>query len=125
MSKSIIVSFACNDPDNGDPLGRASACHIEDLELQNTLIGGGDVKVSFKGELLSVGRLRVPFLWSKGWYGNWCWDGYGMPAESALAIVNYLMKLKYWRCEGGECKAFDKFNAKQPLSLEELLLAVS
>src|SRR5258708_39512128 len=104
----IIVSFACNDPDNGAPLGRASACHIDDLELVNTLIGGGDVKVWHEGEVLHVGRLSVGFLWSNGWYGNWCWDAYAVPPESAVAIVNYLMKRKWWRCEGGECKAFDK-----------------
>lgn len=125
MSKSVIVSFACNDPDNGLPLGRASACHIEDLELVDTLIGGPGIKVRVEGEVLHVGRLSVGFLWSKGWYGNWCWDGYAMPAESAVAIVNYLMKRKYWRCEGGECVAFDKFNERQPLSLEEFLNAVA
>lgn len=134
MLNEIIVSFACNDPNNGDQLPTASACHIDDFELQNTLIGGGNVKVSHTafperlstGErgMLFVGHIRVEYYWHKGWYGNWCWDGYSMPAKNALAIVNYLMKLKWWRCEGGECNAFDKFNAKQPLTLEELLIAV-
>jgi hypothetical protein len=120
----IIVSFCCNG-DQGIPLGKATACHIEDLELQDTLIGGGEVKIRHEGEVLHVGRLSVGFLWYKPYFGNWYWDGYAVPPESAVAIVNYLMKRKWWHCEGGECNAFEKFNARQPLTLDELLKAVA
>ena len=128
---SIMVSFACNDPDNGAPLGKASAVHIADFELQYTLIGGwGGVKLSYQpGEpgrdgKLKVGRITVPCLYQRCWLENWCWDGYAVPLESATEIVNYLMKQKYWHCERGECNVFDKFNAKRPINKAELLAAV-
>jgi hypothetical protein len=129
---SIVVSFACNHPDNGDFLGRFEACHIGDFELQCTMIGSSVKlrKVPFKDPVpgkpfgaLHVGRLEVGYFYWTCWFGNWCWDGFSVADEDAVAIVNYLMKLKYWTCEGGECKALHKFNAREPLTLEELRYA--
>ena len=101
----IVVSVACNHPDNGGFEGRATAIHLPDgaLELETVNIAG----VNFK-ELcgaIRIMRRRFPVLGSQDWYGNWCWNAYTMNRRDVVRLLVYLKERKHiWQPDGGWCE---------------------
>jgi hypothetical protein len=137
---SYRIELCCNDPDNGNPLG--AACAIEfsgngqdvagSAKVVNTLIGGGDVRMSRKvcenscpanryaKYVLRIGRLKVFCFEYREWFGNWCWDAAWIAGADAVGVANYLTRLKYWHCEYAPSEFFEKFNAKQLIAPEDM-----
>lgn len=117
--KDIIqVDFACND-EHGQPMGLAERVNIGELELECTLWKGG---VSLRSErgVVYIGRQKYQKYGYKYGVGNWCWDGYWMKESDALRLISYLERQKYWSCTSGPCEQYDKFEQKQPFTLEDL-----
>ncbi len=44
----------------------------------------------------------------------------GTSLENSVVLCNRLMKLKSWRCHGGQTDLMEAFNARQPITVEEL-----
>jgi hypothetical protein len=119
------IDFACND-EHGLFMERAERVTIGELDLECFLIGGGvKMKIFPAGQnlFLKVGRVILPFTGHSGG-GNWCWEGYEVPGEYAVKLLNYLQRQKYWGCDGGPVEAVDKFESKKPFTLEDLELCL-
>jgi hypothetical protein len=117
------IHFACND-EHGNFMGRAERIQIGDLSLECTLMYSGVKLETEAGQLLRVGRILVPFSGYRYGVGNWCWDGYRIADEDVLKIIHYLQKQKYWTCHEGPCDQYEKFNAKQSFTVEDLKAVV-
>ncbi len=113
------VDFACND-EHGHFMGRAERVTVGELELECTLLYSGVKLETLAGQQVRVGRLVLPYSHYKYGVGNWCWDGYWLADEDVVKIINYLMRQKYWSCESGPEQGYEKFNAKQPFTVEDL-----
>ena len=70
--------------------------------------------------LLRFGREKAFVLEYRAHYGNWCWDCAWIAGVDALRLANYLMRLKYWECEEAPENFYAKFNAREPLTYEDM-----
>lgn len=116
---SCLVSFACND-ENGQFTGKAERVQIGDLSLECRMLYGGVMIQPIDDRQLKLGRLLLSHCGYKYGVGNWCWDGYWLPDEEILRLINYLMRLKYWHCEEAPTEQFVKFNDHIPFSQADL-----
>jgi hypothetical protein len=117
----IHVSFCCND-DYGNFKGSAWRISFSEYELdvEENLWPPHGVGLKFDETMRAdqSGRLKVgrdiwrPYAGRCGG-GNIYWQMVRMAGIDAIGIMNYLMRLKHWHAEGGECYLFDQFNAKQ------------
>lgn len=103
-------------------MGKAERVTVGDLELECRLWGGGVRMRMVNRELLKIGRVELPFTGYRYGVGNWCWDGYDIPDEYVVKLINYLEKQKYWDVDAGPVEACDKFEAKQPFTVADLSL---
>jgi hypothetical protein len=118
---AIRIDMCCNDPDNGSWTGKAEYIHIQDVELYGPVVSvnheGRKLKSARPAEgdtTLRIGRVVVPCLGYKTWYGNWCWDAAAVRAVNALKILNYLIG-RGWKCEQAACEVYDAINAGHPI----------
>jgi hypothetical protein len=123
----FVIALACNDHRNGVPLGYAEAITIEGIRL----VGGRVVAVNFREQptrratahdglhTLCIGRLKIPALGYKRWYGNWVWDAASVRPLNALSVINYLAAKPDWFCEEGESTLFRAFNRRRVITREE------
>lgn len=44
----------------------------------------------------------------------------GTSLKNSVVLANRLMKLKSWRCHGGQIDLMEAFNSRQPITVEEL-----
>lgn len=44
----------------------------------------------------------------------------GTSLKNSVVLANRLMKLKSWRCHGGQTDLMEAFNSRQPITVEEL-----
>jgi hypothetical protein len=124
---AVRVNFACNDPDNGDCLGRFNHMDVDAGDLHMEFEGyydeedGCPVEFSFATRSgmgrVKVGSLEVQAFAFRGWYGNWCWDGVSVSWVDALALINQLGP--DWRMTEGPCLLFDAFEARHEISPQE------
>jgi hypothetical protein len=56
---------------------------------------------------------RFPFLQSKDWIGNWCWNGYALPRDEAKKLLRHLRESGRWRCTHGPTRWYDWFNMER------------
>jgi hypothetical protein len=118
----ITVSLCCQD-ERGSWTGRATSIHFDEYELETTEAAypqsGVRIKLGTQREdnkrVLRVGRDIWREIHGEGSGGNIFWYAVLLRGVDAIGLMNYLMKLKWWRSEGGECYLFDQFNAKQPI----------
>ena len=112
MPKLLLIDFACNDPDNGNFTGRCDKVELPEssFSVECTMLYGG-VKISFDGETLSFGRLKIPHHGHKTWVGNWCWDGCWLAIPDTLKLLNYIKTLKHWSFDEGWCSLCDPLEA--------------
>jgi hypothetical protein len=115
----ITVSICCND-DNGFSTGRAVRIDFDqyELELEDTLWPPRGVKFEWNGPAptkIKFGRdiWRPVVLAGDG--GNIFWQNIRMTGIDCIGLMNYLMTLKHWRANAGECYLFYQFNAKKPI----------
>lgn len=118
----IHVQICCND-DNGSFTGRAIRVDFNEYELtvEDSLWPPRGVSVAFSVDS------RVRFgrdIWRvsgglEGYGGNIFWRNLRLSGVDAIGLMNYLMTLKYWRADAGECYLFDHFNERTPIVPKE------
>lgn len=125
--KMINVQICCND-DNGIHTGRVIRFDFDvyELEVEDTLWPPRGVRMHVKPnastlfpELVRFGRdMWRPVLLGGGG-GNIFWRVIRMRGVDCIGLMNYLMTLKYWHANAGECYLFDHFNEKTPIVPKE------
>jgi hypothetical protein len=122
---AIHVDFACNDPDNGNPVGKFHQLQVQagvdDMEFEGPCYQRDGVIFRMEGEMAHVGRLRIPVLAYRSWVGNWCWDRIYVSWVHALEIINYLGKLEKqgWHMSCGPEQLFEAFNERHAITPAE------
>ena len=125
----LTVQICCND-DNGIPTGRVTRVDFDlyELEVEDTLWPARGVSIRYRAAHFAKGRnnTQVRFgrdIWRNiggmGGGGNIFWSAIRMSGVDCIGLMNYLMTLKYWRANAGECYLFDHFNDKQPIVPKE------
>ena len=113
----LHVQICCNDQ-NGLFTGRATRVDFNEYELtvEDSLWPPVGVKVQFTDTRVKFGRdIWRPTPGLGGYGGNIFWRGLRMSGIDCIGLMNYLMTLKHWRADAGECYLFDQFNSKQPI----------
>lgn len=123
MPRSILLEFACNDPDNGNFTGRCGKVEISIAEVgtiadldcgtwppsryprfsAGTKAATDYVRIA--GRKFQVGSYKT-------WYGNWCWDCARISPIVAANVLNFLRE-KQWHNEGGLCEIGDQWDSGQ------------
>lgn len=121
-SREVLAAFFCNDPNNGNFIGRAMSCNWStahkrrfnnSLSLEYELAENGQ-SLTIEDALLTFTLNGVPFPYKRiiPWYGNWCWEGFVMKREAGIRLLKHLQADDGWRCEEPPTRLFDWFNAK-------------
>lgn len=117
-ARHLIVSFACNDPDNGSFAGRALFCHVEVPKGEYVEFDHDDWKdgapFDFDDATITLDGQKYRFERRKGWYGNWCWDGFWVPREEAIRLLLAMHASQEWHCTAGTVKILDWLERKAP-----------
>lgn len=125
----ISVQICCND-DNGINTGRVTRMDFDqyELECEDTLWPPRGVSLHFRAAHFARGRNSSQIkigrdIWRNfagiGGGGNIFWISVRMAGVDCIGLMNYLMTLKYWRANAGECYLFDRFNEKKPIVPKE------
>lgn len=109
-----------NDPANGEPSGR-----IAGIEL----CGDGTTRLDLEPckypeprfrwvQRKAEKRIRIsgrefPYLGSKSWVGNWCWDAVVMSPSVAADLLNHL-RTEGWQATGGEVRYGRLWDSGEP-----------
>ena len=112
------VSFACNDPDNGDFIGRAMAAQVEslglhpwDAELVHDDWGRGcRLTVDYKLMKLRIHGVWFPFKARRSWFGNWCWEAFEFERATGKRLLMLMRERGPWHCEAGASTFFRWWN---------------
>lgn len=116
MKKAAWFDIACNDPDNGVFAGIANMiqyrCGDEYIELESRNWEG--FTFSRGDGWIRIHRRRFAVIQSKGWVGNWCWDGFQMRRTEAKRFLSTLKSSGDWHCVQGPSRWFEWFNGPQP-----------
>lgn len=99
----ILVDFACNNPDNGDFLGKCERIELPHCAME---LEGSEHQIIFGERAIKFGRKMFNCRGYKRWVGNWCWDGTWMEPADAVKLLAYLKELG-WRCTAGWCDLID------------------
>jgi hypothetical protein len=121
---AITLNFACNDPDNGNFVGRFDRMDLDagDLHME---FEGSETSVEFdfptRGGYgnVTVGEKQTTSLAYKEWYGNWCWNAASFTWVEALEIINYLGATGEWSMTDGPCSLFDAFDKRHAITQTE------
>ncbi len=118
------ICICCNDPDNGQSLGRSDFIEIDfnnDSLLSCRLQGGRIVtKLHPNGTEVRIGGLKIPSRNYGFWHGNWCWDSFTTTLPEAIKIFNYLACRVNWHCEESIEEIFTAFNERKEITVEDI-----
>lgn len=86
---TLLVAFACNNPDNGSHGEKFEACNVclpgeSSIELTRY---GHPMTIRFFDRWIRVGRRNYSSTGSIEWFGNWCWDAARVSTEGAAQII--------------------------------------
>ena len=119
---AIHVDFACNDPYNGNFVGKFHMMSVrageDDIDFEGPWNQSEGITFRIAEDHAYVGRLKVP-IWSyREWVGNWCWNSITVSWDEALKIINYLGKSKTggWHMSEGPTELFEAFNERQEIT---------
>lgn len=119
--RRLRVSFACNNPDNGDFVGRATAANAEslyrvghhpwDAELVHDDWGRGcRLTVDDKLMKLRIHGVWFPFKARRSWFGNWCWEAFEFERGTGKRLLMLMRERGPWHCEAGASTFFRWWN---------------
>lgn len=114
----FLLTFACNNPNNGMDTGKVDAISFgsaDTLELYGKTLRLRQVD----DHHIRIGHITLPHKGYRTWVGNWCWDGAWVETEDAARLLRYL-RLHGWECESGEVGLVEKFEAGQEISAEDI-----
>ena len=119
---AITLNFACNDPDNGNFIGRFDRMDVDAGTLHMELEGGSESIISFDFPIrggygtVKIGDREWTGLYYREWYGNWCWNAAGFTWVEALEIINHLGATGEWRITDGPSALFEAFNERSQIT---------
>lgn len=127
----LRADFCCNNPENGNFTGRATAIHLPGINFEHDHVLGVRLSVNrakmtlrlggpWKGA--TAGRWFTFDGWHQ-WFGNWCWDAYWLRSAEMISLVRYLMAHPDWRPEGYAVDLMERFQASQALPEAQRLKA--
>lgn len=126
MSDQLVsIHMACNNPDNGDFVGRVCQIELPDgaLELTakawNITSMRGCPKLRENGNYMIFAGKVWPFVRRRSWVGNWCWDGYTMTESVATGFMVWLHSRGLFHCEGGWLELCEAWDQPAPLVLPD------
>lgn len=117
-SRSIVVHFACNDGRNGTFAGEAEGCEISLAGRSDAISLDGWARrftVDEPGLRFCIHGAWFPFMSSREWVGNWCWNAYRLKRPQALRLIAHL-RWHGWTCNGGStrvCDWYDRLPVKE------------
>lgn len=121
----VSIHMACNDPDNGDFVGRVCQIALGNDALELTAKAWGILsyrgcpKLRDEASVFFLAGKRWPFVQRKSWLGNWCWDGYALKPDIATAFMVWLHRRGLFKCEGGWVELCEAWDAPAPLALPD------
>jgi hypothetical protein len=122
---AIHVDFACNNPDNGNPVGKFHMMQVRagdiDMEFEGPCYQSDGIRFNSDRGTTRVGRIKVNALSYKSWVGNWCWDSITVSLKDALRIINYVGRQtkQGWHMSCGSEILFDAFDKRHAITEEE------
>ena len=117
---AITLNFACNDPDNGNFVGRFDRMDLDAGGL-HMVFDGPEETICFDFPMhggygsVTINEEHFPSLAYREWYGNWCWNAASFTWREALTIVNYL-GANGWRVTDGPSDLFEAFNERHEIT---------
>lgn len=94
--RTTIVSIACNHYHNGMFQGHFSSIECGEVTLESPWADRNlKIRVDEQAKQLTIGKRSWPFISSKDWLGNWCWNGYRVTSEVAAEIMTYVRSKRY------------------------------
>lgn len=120
MSADLIrIDICCNDPDNGlfDHVARQIDLPDNLMELEARYYDRPPRFVDLGGAFRLAGK-RWPYVQSKEWVGNWCWNAYWLEEPVARAFLIWLHGRKLFDCTCGEQRLFNVWKLDEPLDLD-------
>lgn len=126
----IRVSFACNDPSNGNWSGRVEKIEIHghygcDIALESRVEGGSAFSLvesllarhrgGREDRTFRISGTAFPCFGWTSWYGNWCWDMTRMSAIEVIRLIHFLRD-KGWYCEESSSTFVDAYEAGLTIS---------
>ncbi len=125
MSDLVSIHMACNDPDNGNFLGRVAQISVASDALELTAKAWiitserGCPKLREDGRTFFLAGKRWPFVRRKSWIGNWCWDDCAVSTSVATDFMIWLHGRGLFQCEGGWVELCEAWDAPTPLVLPD------
>lgn len=124
---AIQVMVACNDPDNGNFVGKFHMLEVvagsDSMEFEGPWDQGEGIvfRLEGDGQKARVGRIVVPILHYREWTGNWCWNTIWVRWDKALEIINYLGRqhAQGWHMSCGPDGIFQAFNERHQITPAE------
>jgi hypothetical protein len=126
MPDLIRIDMACNNPDNGNFVGRVCQIQLPNgaLELTakawNITSFTGCPKLDESSSKVVLSGKAWPIVRSKEWFGNWCWNAYWFESREALNFLVWLHGRSLFRCEGGWSDLCDVWAKPLPIALHEV-----
>jgi len=112
MIDTVMFCVACNNPDNGEFDGRASAIvYNGEAEIEADSLEGyafAEVKGGIR-----LHRKIFRTVGFKIWSGNWCWNSYLMERAEAKRFITTLRSSPRWRCTSGPSRWYEWFNREE------------
>lgn len=122
-ARTMLITFACNDPINGRFEGRAGYMVVDLKSPRDKHDWGGpslelesatrDVTLSVDLDARSFRLHRRTFRYARRipWYGNWCCDAFVMTRSEGKRLLGMLRASGRWCCSEGPARLLDWFNA--------------
>jgi hypothetical protein len=111
------IAFCCNDPDNGCFTGFVSAIQVGDLELMSRRwwLSKPGPRLRIKDGRFTLAGKAWPFVASKSYYGNWCWDAYWVEPEVCADFLIWLHGRQLFDVDCAETRVFNLWRGDGPL----------
>lgn len=109
-TRTLVLHFACNNERGmfaGEVEGITVGIGGEDLELE----GWAKFTVDDKMLRFCIHRVWFPFVSSREWVGNWCWNAYRLKRPQAVRLLQHLGHSGRWHATAGRTRVYDWFNA--------------
>lgn len=121
-TRRVLISMACNDPRNGVFAGKVEMIEVELLHrkpsarwsfsIESRQVDGLTLTVDERMLRLRIARAWFPFVASRDWVGNWCWNAYTMRRPAAVRLLQHL-RAAGWTCTEAPTHVYEWFNRKK------------
>jgi hypothetical protein len=125
----IIVSLCCRDG-QGNFEGKVYSVHVSEIEIECDFMEGielvyldGNNEPHWFPSQIKIINKTFPVNGCRQYYGNLCWDGVEMAAETVIEMLNYLMDERC-DCDCAPTEIFNAWDSKEHLTTKHIPLLV-